>query len=72
MVAKNVLVWYSEPNAGNGADLENYSWTQTLYDTTLHIPVPAGTNAKNISVEIKPRFMKIGLKGQAPLLEVFT
>jgi hypothetical protein len=58
-----------DPNAGNGADLENYSWTQTLYDTTLHIPVPIGTKAKSIICDIQPRYLKVGLKGQAPLLE---
>lgn len=59
-----------DPNSGNGADLGHYSWTQTLTDTALIFPVPAGTKAKSVVCEIQPRYLKIGLKGEIPLLEV--
>lgn len=65
-----LLLWHSDPNSGNGADLGHYSWTQTLTDTALIFPVPAGTKAKSVVCEIQPRYLKIGLKGEIPLLEV--
>lgn len=28
------------PNSGNGCDLENYQWTQTLVDLEIRVPFP--------------------------------
>lgn len=28
------------PNEGNGCDLENYRWTQTLQDLEIHVTFP--------------------------------
>lgn len=28
------------PNEGNGCDLENYKWTQTLQDLEIHVTFP--------------------------------
>ncbi|KAK1267541.1 Protein BOBBER 1 [Acorus gramineus] len=57
------------PNTGNGLDLENYSWTQTLQETTVVIPVPPGTKSRNVSCEIKKNHLKVGLKGQPPIID---
>ncbi len=37
-----------KPNVGNGADLPNYSWTQTLSDIELRVPLPIAVKVKKI------------------------
>ncbi|KAH7297038.1 hypothetical protein KP509_26G050300 [Ceratopteris richardii] len=58
-----------KPNAGNGADLEKYSWTQTLSEATVQIPVPLGTKSRGIVCDIKKKHLIAGLKGQPPVLQ---
>jgi hypothetical protein len=57
------------PNAGNGGDAEWGVWTQTLSDAELRVAVPFGTAARDAVVEIKRQHLKVGLKGQPPLLD---
>ena len=57
-----------KPNPGNGYDLENYSWAQTLQDLTVSINVPSGTKAKQLDVIIEPKKLSVGLKGADPIL----
>ncbi|GAA5910554.1 NudC domain-containing protein [Sporobolomyces salmoneus] len=45
-----------------------YRWRQTLNDVTVSIPVPPGTKAKQLVVEIKKTSIKAGLKGEEPIL----
>ncbi|CAI0546779.1 unnamed protein product [Linum tenue] len=59
----------SIPNKGNGLDLDNYSWTQTLQEVTVLVPVPHGTKSRFVVCDIKKNHLKIGLKGQPPILE---
>ena len=40
----------AEPNAGNGADMETYSWTQSLKDVIISVPVPNGTKGRDCNV----------------------
>ncbi|KAJ1696143.1 hypothetical protein LUZ63_004655 [Rhynchospora breviuscula] len=58
-----------KPNAGNGLDLEKYSWTQTLQEVTITIPVPPGTKSRFVSCDIKRNHLKVGLKGQPAVLQ---
>ncbi|XP_047342102.1 protein BOBBER 1-like [Impatiens glandulifera] len=57
------------PNKGNGLDMGNYSWVQSLQEVTVNIPVPLETKSKFIVCEIKKNRLKVGLKGQPPVLD---
>ena len=58
------------PNRGNGLDLDNYSWTQSLQELNVNVPVPAGTKSRSVVCEIKKNHLKLGLKGQPPIIDV--
>lgn len=58
------------PNRGNGLDMEKYAWTQTLQEVTVNVPIPTGTKARFVVCEIKKNHLKVGLKGQPPIIEV--
>ena len=54
------------PNAGNGADLERYSWTQTLRDVAISVPLPPGVHSgKAIRYELTPQHLKAGYVDKA-------
>ncbi|KAF5198482.1 Nuclear migration protein nudc [Thalictrum thalictroides] len=57
------------PNQGNGLDLDNYSWTQTLQEVTVNIPVPHGTKSRFVACEMKKNRLKVGLKGKPPIID---
>ncbi|XP_071732231.1 protein BOBBER 1-like [Rutidosis leptorrhynchoides] len=59
----------SAPNKGNGQDMDNYSWIQSLQEVNVTIPVPPGTPSRAIVCDIKKNHLKVGLKGQPPILE---
>lgn len=54
---------------GNGGEAEHYVWTQTLGDLELRVKVPLGTTAKQVAVEFKKKHLRIGFKGQPPLVD---
>jgi hypothetical protein len=58
------------PNSGNGADHDKYQWTQTLQEVTVNVPVPSGTKGRMCDVSFSKTKLKIGLKGETPVLEV--
>lgn len=59
-----------EPNAGRGADLGRYSWTQTLGEVTVCVPVPPGTKGRALDVDIGKTRLRVGIKGQPPIIDV--
>lgn len=58
-----------KPNAGNGLDLEKYTWSQSLSDCTVIVSVTKGTKSKFVEVDIKRDYLKVGLKGEEPVLQ---
>lgn len=48
---------------------DRYVWTQTLSELTITVPVPIGTKLKMLDVEIKNKRLRVGIKGQPPLID---
>ncbi|KIJ38481.1 hypothetical protein M422DRAFT_33263 [Sphaerobolus stellatus SS14] len=46
-----------------------YSWKQELGDVSITVPVPNGTRSKNLDIVIAKKKLRVGLKGQEPIME---
>ncbi|KAI7838291.1 hypothetical protein COHA_007861 [Chlorella ohadii] len=57
------------PNDGNGADLGRYSWTQSLPEVVVSVPVPPGSKGRACDVVIGRDKLRVGLRGQPPVLD---
>ena len=49
--------------AGGGAAGRQYSWSQTLQDVSVCVPLPAGTTSKMLDISIQRQSIKVGIKG---------
>ncbi|KAF1893765.1 hypothetical protein Lal_00002290 [Lupinus albus] len=60
-----------EKEAGNASaeNIEGERKEQTLPELTVTVPVPEGTKSRFVTVEIKKNHLKVGLKGQPPIIE---
>ncbi|GAU88881.1 hypothetical protein RvY_01499 [Ramazzottius varieornatus] len=60
-----------KPNSGNGCDLENYRWTQTLGELELYIPLKLTGRIKgsDVTVNFEQKRLKVGLKGHSPIID---
>uniref|UniRef100_A0A7S1U7F9 Nuclear migration protein nudC n=1 Tax=Phaeomonas parva TaxID=124430 RepID=A0A7S1U7F9_9STRA len=54
---------------GNGGTTDTYTWTQQLGDLQVLVEVPPGTRSRDLSITIAARKLKVGLKGQPPLID---
>lgn len=55
---------------GNGGTIEGkYTWTQTLSEVDIRIPLPAGTKPKMLDVNFTNTKLKVGVKGQPPICD---
>ena len=44
---------------GNGGRTDKYVWTQTLSELTVTVPLPPGTKAKMLDVDIRNTSLKV-------------
>mmetsp|Transcript_12892 Transcript_12892/g.17675 ORF Transcript_12892/g.17675 Transcript_12892/m.17675 type:complete len:329 (+) Transcript_12892:28-1014(+) len=56
------------PPPGNGGKTDHYVWTQTLSDLVVNVPMPAGIKTKMLDVQITNNRLKVGVKGETPLV----
>ena len=47
-----------------------YAWRQTIADVDISVPVPVGTRGRDLNVVISSKKIKVGFKGQEPIMEV--
>lgn len=59
---KKVDDWEKVSDVFNGAEMEDYKWSQTITDIDVRVPVPEGTTAKNVLVDIRSDHLKVRLQ----------
>uniref|UniRef100_A0A7I4YE95 Nuclear migration protein nudC n=1 Tax=Haemonchus contortus TaxID=6289 RepID=A0A7I4YE95_HAECO len=59
------------PNSGNGADMDHYSWTQTLAEVEVRIPFKVGfpLKSRDVEVKIEKHHIRVALKGHTPVID---
>jgi len=58
-----------KPNSGNGADMDKYSWGQTLQEVELRVPLGGAYKSRDIVVSIEKKHLKVGIKGQPLIID---
>jgi len=53
----------------NGYDHGTYRWSQALDGLSVFVPVPAGTRAKHLVIDIKKKTLSVKVAGQPAVLE---
>ena len=58
------------PPLGNGGTVpDKYTWTQTLAEVQITVPLPSGTRGRDMSVAIKKLHLKVGLLRQPLIID---
>merc|ERR1719171_1590835 len=57
------------PPEGNGGKTDKYTWTQTLSNLEVFVPIEPGTKAKQITCDIGVSTLTVGIKGQPPIMK---
>ncbi|ETN79639.1 CS domain protein [Necator americanus] len=59
------------PNSGNGCDLENYQWTQTLQEVEIRVPFKVGfpLKSRDLEVMVEKSHIRVALKGHPPVID---
>mmetsp|Transcript_1025 Transcript_1025/g.3168 ORF Transcript_1025/g.3168 Transcript_1025/m.3168 type:complete len:361 (-) Transcript_1025:1545-2627(-) len=57
------------PNAGNGGSGPGYTWTQTLADLEVQVPVLPGTRGRQLNIDIARAHLIVGVKGEEPIID---
>ena len=52
----------SPPPPGNGGKTDLFVWTQTLSELNVNIPMPPGTKAKMLEVDIRNTHLKVNIE----------
>lgn len=55
---------------GNGGSTDSYTWTQTLQEVIINFKIPPGIKARDVVCDFSPTKLKVGLKGQKPIVDV--
>ena len=48
----------------NGAETSKYNWSQNIQSVDVQIPLPRGTTAKELDVQIKAKHLRVALKAK--------
>lgn len=54
------------------ATTSKFTWTQTIEEINVNIPIPEGMTSKQIDCTVKSNYIKVGLKGQPAIIEVHS
>lgn len=49
-----------------------YKWTQTIRDVSVTAPIPGTLKGKDMHVDLRKDSIRVGIKGQEPIIEVAT
>jgi hypothetical protein len=60
--------WQAKAGVVN-VQANGYSWTQTVEEVHVSVPLPAGTRAKQVLCVVTPDRLSIALQGQPPIVE---
>jgi len=54
---------------GNGGTTDKYTWTQTLEELHVYLPVHKDVKAKDLVIKLDTQHCFVGLKNQAPIMD---